>query len=217
MSFENLQITFFLDGTGLIIDKNEPIHLDALLAWSLIPKFVKLDNIGRSDKPFDCPLPLEKWNIKNQWGWKASALFPGDYQIETIQYWRKKFRQNRIEKMKGSVNTQQGIYREYNTPMCLLLTEKMIAYAVGEKSKIKKALKEIKHLGKKRAYGKGKVISVKVEEIEEDWSIVKDGKAMRWLPKKNGIRLVRCRPPYWNRIERINCCEVGEKYSNGKK
>lgn len=39
--------------------------------------------------------------------------------------------------------------------------------------------------------------------------MIKDGKAMRWLPDKKGIRLVRCRPPYWNRIDRINCCEIG--------
>lgn len=208
---KNLEITFYLDGTGIIMDPNEPLHLDALLAWALIGNYINLDNIGKSDKPYDCPLPLEKWEINGHWGWKASALFPGEYQYESIQYWRKKFRQKRIEKMKGSVNTVQGIYREHNVPMCLLLTEKMVCYAVGDKEKIEEALKEIRYLGKKTAYGKGKIIKIKVESCDDDYSMEKDGKTMRWLPRKKGSRCVRCRPPYWNRIDRITCCNVGEK------
>lgn len=211
---DNLKITFFLNGEGIYYDPAEPIHLDALLAWVLIPYHVQLDNITKDDDPFDVPLPLEKWEINRQWGWKASALFPGKY-FESIQYWRKKFRQDRIEIMKGSVNLQQGIYREYNTPMCLIVTDKMIGYARGNGKEIKRILKKIKYLGKKTAYGKGKIIDLDIEKVDEDYSIIKDGKAMRYLPQKKGSRLVRCRPPYWNRIDRINCSEIGDKYYVG--
>jgi hypothetical protein len=207
--YNNLKITFFLNGEGLCYDPAEPLHIDALLAWLLIPYHTKLDNITKDDVPFDVSLPLEKWEMNEEWGWKASALFPGEGYFESIQYWRKKLRQNRVEKMEGSVNLKQGIYREYNTPMCLVITDKMYGYARGNGKKIKRILKKIKYLGKKTAYGKGKVIDLKVEEIEVDYSITKDGKAMRYLPVKNGIRLCRCRPPYWNRIGRINCCDVG--------
>lgn len=206
----NLQIIFYLNGEGIYYDPAEPLHLDALLAWVFVGKYVKFDSIGKSDKPFDTPLPIEKWKINGYWGWKASALFPGENYFESIQYWRKKFRQNRVELMNGSANLQQGIYREYNTPMRLIITDKMIAYCKGEKKKIQKALKKIRYLGKKTAYGKGKIIGLEVIEIQENYSIIKDGKAMRWLPDKKGIKLCRCRPPYWNRIDRVNCCEVGD-------
>jgi hypothetical protein len=208
----NLEIIFYLDGTGVYYDSYEPIHLDALLAWAYIPRKIENRNITRDDIPDDIILPLKSWKINNNWGWHASALFPNEDYSESIQYWRKKFRQNRVEKMNSSVNLKQGIYREYNTPMCLIIIDKMICYAKGNKSKIKVALKQIKYLGKKRAYGKGKIIKIKIKEIENDYSLIKDGKAMRWLPKKNGQKLVRCRPPYWNRIDRVNCCEIGEKY-----
>lgn len=206
---ENLQITFYLNGEGIYFDLFDPIHIDALLSWVLIPKYVKLDNITKDQKPFDVPLPVEKWEINGQWGWKASALFPGEY-FESIQYWRKKFRQNRVERMTGSANIQQGKYREYNTPMCLVVTDRMYGYVRGNIKEIKRIFKKIRYLGKKTAYGKGKVIKLEIKEIEEDWSINKDGKAMRWLPQKNGSRLCRCRPPYWNRIERVNCCEIND-------
>jgi len=206
-----LQIEFYLDGTGIYYDPYEPIHLDALLAWVEIPKFVKLDNLGKSEKPYDVSLPLDKWEIRGQWGWKASALFPGEDIFESIQYWRKKFRQGKIELTQGSANLQQGVYREYNTPMCLVVTNKMVAYACGDKHKIAKILTKIKYLGKKRAYGKGKVVDISISDVDYDWSIDRDGRATRWLPYKNGIKLVRCRPPYWNRIDRINCCKIGDK------
>lgn len=215
MGLNNLKITFYLDGTGVYYDPGNPIHLDALLAWALIPFHVELDNIGRSDVPYDVPLPLEKWKINNQWGWKASVLFPGENCFESIQYWRKKFRQDKIQLMKGAANLQQGIYREYNTPMCLVITDKMIAYCRGDRYRVLSILKKhIKYLGKKRAYGKGKIVDIKAEKIDEDYSIVKDGKASRWLPIKKEGRLVRCRPPYWNRIDRVNCCEIGDKYND---
>ena len=34
-------------------------------------------------------------------------------------------------------------------------------------------------------------------------------RAMRWLPDKNGARVVRTRPPYWNIVDAVPCCEVG--------
>ena len=205
---KNLEIIFHLNGTGVYYNPGEPIHLDALMAWVEIPKFVELDNIQKSDKPFDVPLPLEKWEINGQWVWKASALFPGKVPFESIQYWRKKFRMNKIEIMEGSVNTKQGRFREYNTPMCLILTPFLKGWCVGNKNKVKKILSKIKYLGKKTAYGKGKVTAIEIKEIDNDYSLWKDDKTTRWLPDKNGMKFVRCRPPYWNRIDRINCKEI---------
>lgn len=89
--------------------------------------------------------------------------------------------------------------------------------AVGDRGRIEQILrKNIKYLGKKRSYGKGKVIDIKVEIIDNDYSMIKDGCANRWLPDKNGTRFVRIRPPYWNRIDRVNCCEVGDGYKYNK-
>lgn len=211
--FSPLKITFNLDGTGIYFDLSEPLHLDALIAWALVPSLgVKNDSLMRDDMPNDIDLPLDKWQFNNAWGWKASALFIEGEFFETIQYWRKKFRQNRVEITKGSPNLTMGAYREYNMPMPLLLCSKLIAYCVGDKDKITEALKYIKYIGKKTANGKGKVISIDVEEVETDYSLVKDNKAMRWLPKDKGIRLVRPRPPYWNISNRVYCCDVGEAY-----
>jgi CRISPR type IV-associated protein Csf3 len=209
-----MKVTFHLDGEGLIYDKREPIHLDSLLAYALAFYYCKCEPPTRDEEPTEIPLPLKKWHIGGEWGWKASALFPEGKVYEDIRYIRKKLREKYIDNCKGSPNKKQGKYREHNIPITLQLCNKMIAYANGSGTEVRKLLKKhIRYLGKKRAYGFGKIRDIEVEEINEDYSLVKNGKAMRYLPKKSGIRRVRMRPPYWNIIERCNSCEILENYN----
>jgi hypothetical protein len=211
MSISNLKITFNLDGTGVYYDPCEPIHLDALLTWALMPFHRAKGSQAptRGEEPFDVPLPLDKWEMGETWGWKASALFPEGATAESLQYWRKRFRQSRVEITRGSPNLQNGTYREYNTPLPLLLCHRMVAYAVGDRGRVDQVLrKHIKYLGKKNAYGKGKVLLVETEIIDCDWSMYRDGKVMRFLPAENGTRFVRIRPPYWNNCGRVLCGEI---------
>lgn len=215
MSYKPLKITFYLDGTGVYYDPAEPIHLDALLAWCLAPFHCKGEAPTRDEEPYDIPLPLAKWRIGEVWGWRASALFPDGDTAESLQFWRKKFRQSRIELTKGSPSLINGIYREYNVPLPLLLCRQMIAFAVGDHRRVHQILrKNVKYLGKKRVYGKGKVVDIAVDTIEQDNSLIRDGIAMRFLPSNTGARMVRPRPPYWNNCGKVTCCEVGEPVSS---
>ncbi len=209
----NFKITFHLDGSGVYIDPNEPLHLDALLSWVLAPRVGANKGLGRSDKPDYVPLPLLRRNIGKHWVWAASALFPDGAQEEDLQFWRKRFRQGRADISAGVPNLKNGMYRDWNTPMPILLTSRLIAYASGNRKECRRLLRELTHLGKKRAHGYGKIIEITYDQIEEDWSILKDGKAMRWLPDETSDRLVRLRPPYWNTTERIKCCEVMSAFS----
>jgi CRISPR type IV-associated protein Csf3 len=207
------KVVFHLDGSGLIYDPTEPINLDSLLSYCLAPIHCQNTNIGRMDEPEYIPLPLMKHTFEDgAWVWQASALFPEGPISESMQHWRKKFRQNRIEYADGSLNLMSGIYREYNVPIPLTHCLKMIAYANGNASETKRILeKNIKFLGKKRAYGKGAVVGITTEEMSGNCSLVKNGLAMRWLPSKSGSRLVRLQPPYWNNVNRVVCCEIGDR------
>ncbi len=210
--FHPLRVTFYLDGTGVHYDSNEPIMLDGLLAASLCRYHVHGEPPARDETPFDIPLPLAKWHIGSEWGWKASALFPDGDQIESVQYWRKRFRQSRVEMSEGSANLSNGTYRDWNTPLPLLCIHRLVGYAVGDRRRVLRDLRgAIKYLGKKRAYGRGAVVDIEVEVIKEDWSLQRDGLSQRWLPQELGLRLVRPRPPYWNNIGRVACCEILER------
>lgn len=214
MSFSPLKVTFHLDGTGVLFDPAEPIHLDALLVLAAAAHHgTQRGELTREERPDDIPLPVARWRVGSVWGWSASALFPDGQTAETLQFWRKKFRQNRVELTAGSPNLTNATWREYNMPMPLVLCHTMIAWCLGDRRNIRHELiRSVRHLGKKAAMGKGCVNDITVERVDEDWSLVRAGRAQRWLPSPSGARLCRARPPYWNNIERALMCEVGEPY-----
>jgi len=210
----NLRITFLLDGTGLVFDPAEPIHLDALLAWALAPKLRErmglTANPDRDSPVQHIPLPLASSTIHGARVWHASALAPDGATAETLVYWRKRFRQGRAALAAGSPNLTNGVYRDWQMPVPLLLCHRLVGYASGQRKEVKRLLREVQSLGKKRAHGYGRVVGLEIEEIAEDYSLTCDGRAMRWLPTPGAARLVRPAPPYWHPQGRVPCCEVGD-------
>lgn len=213
MSLKPLQITFHLDGSGIYYDPREPIHLDGLLAWALAPMHCAGDPPARDEVPAEIPLPLGRWEFHGAWGWCASALFPDGPQAESLHFWRKRFCQSRAELTTGTPNLQRDTYREYNMPLPLLLVPRMIAWALGDRKRVAQILrKNVRCLGKKRAYGHGQVTEIVVEWTDVDYSLSRDGGATRWLPCQGGLRIVRPRAPYWNRVGAIRCCEISARW-----
>lgn len=211
--FRPLKLTFSLDGTGVYYDPAEPPTLDGILAAILCRFHVHGEPPARDEPPFDVPLPLKRWRIGGAWGWHASALFPDGLSTESLQHWRKRFRQNRVELTEGSPNLTNGVYRDWNMPLPLLLAPRLVAYAFGEAGRLRRELRrDLKHIGKKRAHGRGAVVAIDVDEVPEDYSLVKDGLAMRWLPDPDGARLVRPRPPYWSTVGRVPCAEINTPF-----
>jgi len=72
--------------------------------------------------------------------------------------------------------------------------------------------RNVRYIGRKKHRGRGRVLGISVTVAKHDYSVLRDGIAMRWLPDANGLREVRLRPPYWNITDRVNCCEVGSEY-----
>lgn len=207
----NFKVIFKLDGTGVYFYPHDPIHLDALLAWALAPMQANSRNISRSDVPDDINLPLLRSKINDSEVWHASALFCNNEQ-ESLRFWRKKFRQNYQGCANGSPNLTNGIYREWNMPVPLILTNEMYAYASGNRKEVKRLLKRhIKSLGKKRSQGFGKIVDIETIEQKDDWSVAANGVAMRYYPHADGTRLVRPCPPYWNNHDAVRCLNVGDR------
>lgn len=210
-----LKVTFEIDSAGLIYDPFSPPMLDGLIDWALSPMVRKKDAPTRSGEVDEIRLPLGTWHAGDLWGWCASALIPADgiTPQETIQHFRKKFRTNRVSLTNGMPNLQSGATREYNLPYAVQLVATLVAYCMGDRHTIDSLLKRnVRYLGQKKHRGRGRVESIAVEVVENDYSLMCDGKAMRWLPTAEGLREVRLRPPYWNNNERVACCEVGDEY-----
>lgn len=214
--FRPLRITFALDGSGVYYDPAEPIMLAGLLAVCAIRHHQHGEPPSRDEPPFDVPLPLQRWERDGTWGWHASALFPvqqgGVAPAESLLRWRKRFRQSRVDLTTGSPNLTNGTYRDWDMPLPVLLCQAMVAYAYGEAYEVRRELRRhIRWLGKKRAHGRGRVVGIEVDQVDDDLSVVNvRGAAQQFLPAPDGVRLVRTRPPYWNVHGRVRCCEIGD-------
>lgn len=98
-----------------------------------------------------------------------------------------------------------GIYRR----KCFIIKN-------GDVKEVLRLIQYLPGLGKKVAYGYGSIKSVSVEELKEDYSLVKDGVAMRPLPCKLGfcsdvVMRLAWRSPYWDKRNIIKCVPPGEK------
>lgn len=183
---------------------------------------------NRTEKPFEFDLPIVSSKIRGERIYHASALFPQGGDVETIQYFRTKCPQEFITDCTGSANLQSGLTRDHNRPYTVTICREMVGYAVGNLKILKKVFyrthskdgellpeKKLKilALGKKRNRGLGGLVDITVEKVDYDWSIIKNGRAQRYLPDPEGMRECRVRPPYWNMYGKITCCDVGEEYS----
>ena len=209
-TFTPLKVTFELDGTGVVYDPFEPPMLDALIAWVVGPFVGKDSYLGRDDKPEDLTLPLARWHKGDVWGYRASALFPvGDTIVESGLFYRGRMRLGMLERCaKGSPNTTMGCWRSSQTKAPLTLCRELVGWCVGDRAKVKNALRRVRFIGKKRSYGRGLVTGLRIEHTDEDYSLTRGGLAMRYLPDPNGLRLVRMRAPYWNNVDRVPSCEI---------
>ena len=227
MIFDNLKITFYLEGDGIIYDRHNPIHFDALVDWLLSPMHRTHEPPSRTGQPQEINLPLASFHVAGQKIYKSSALFPVGGEEETIQYFRTKFPQEFIDQCVGSANLQSGLTRDHNRPYSATLCDQMVCYAMGKRKRIKSLLyrthdsegnalsrKKLKllALGGKRNRGLGGIADIEVEKVDYDWSILKGGIAQRYLPDEEGLRECRLRPPYWNLHDMVKCCDVGDKY-----
>jgi CRISPR type IV-associated protein Csf3 len=89
-------------------------------------------------------------------------------------------------------------------------------YIRGNIQETLRLLNYLPGLGKKVAYGYGAIKSVSVEETEADFSLIKDGVAMRPLPCYLGFdsdekMVLNYKSPYWNRNEAKPCVPPGAK------
>lgn len=209
-----LKVTLHLDGAGVYYDPAEPIMLDSLIAIACARRQAHGEPPARDEPPHEFLLPLKRWELSGAWGWHASALFPDGETAETTTFWRKRLRQNRIEVASGSPNLTNGVYRDWNMPLPLLLVHRLVGWCVLDTQHMETAAfrrelrRSVRWLGKKRAHGHGRVTGIDVDHVEDDFSLSRDGRLMRWLPDIHGVRLVRPRPPYWNIHGRVVCAEV---------
>jgi CRISPR type IV-associated protein Csf3 len=155
-------------------------------------------------------LPLKTVHAKD-WYYRCSWAQWGP-NVDGQDAWSKRFDQTYSELIdfsgkRGVVHTSRGTYKGYRTPIFYRSALYVEWYCVGEAERIRYLLSTVSHIGKKTVQGWGRVIRWDIDEISEDWSVWKDGRLMRGIPRYHWPRELGnpqtgwygIRPSYWDR------------------
>ena len=207
-----VRVVFHLDGSGVCYDRRSPIHLDSLLNYLLVPykSSVPGGGLNRSDPIDEFGLPLKPCGEKPFRFWAASALMPIGEVVETSSFWQKKFNERDADFCNGVPNTENATYCNRLKSFPVFLIWEMEAFAMVPSITKISILKRFKYLGKKHHEGYGRVIGVDIEPCDKNYSVVRGGIAMRWIPHASGTHFLRPRPPYWSLQDRTQCIAPGE-------
>lgn len=117
-----------------------------------------------------------------------------------------------IECRADQVNLNSGPLRNYLMFFPSTLCRKAIAYAVGDKTKLKTLLnRHIKNIGRKGSCGYGMVTSIEVEDCQEA-EVMWKKRNLPWQEEGYAPVEGTFRPPYWDKTERkivYSPCENG--------
>lgn len=114
---------------------------------------------------------------------------------------------------KGIISDSVGQYRAWSIPLLVRTIDGPITfYAVGHADEVQGLLDLIPSIGKKGAAGYGAVRKWTVEEIEEDYSMLKNGVLMRPVPLADAseilsprVQMYGYKPPYWKPCNQALC------------
>lgn len=222
--FRNFKVTAHMQTPVAAI---HPIILDAIISAAkameiLGEEFYSGKNIAGEEHEIRSMMdPI----LDRKHGVYCTSVGLGDYR-EFVGSWSKRWddKNDDIVKFRGKgkkrVDVGAGFYKNYHMPLVLKSYKTVTFYVRGDMDEVKRLLESyIFYIGKKGSQGFGQIRKWEFEEIEEDWSIWKDGRLMRPIPTSEcmeeiekmmeeqlpvNIRQHPVIPPYW-RKETVLC------------
>ena len=207
-------------------ESDQPIHLDALIAYAFM---MSADEMGREGWNDEVDLSAQLQRTEGDpWVWKASAIRftpsserqwvnqirrsdPERYFADLGKYWAGSGKANDlgVNPQTFKINTRSGQQRGYQWLSPVQWMAFAEAWGVGDIDEITDLLnKHITHLGKKGCNGYGRISSIDVVPAPPG----EDGYwQLRTLPpQEDGLPGVQyeavqatLRAPYWNKLNRV--------------
>ncbi len=217
LEFEPLKVVFEM--TSPIMLGHPFIHLDGLILHLLYRNILDDDYYCLpSKKPINFSQYVKAPLKQTEDVYHASvSFFDTDTKFATTIY--KRFCTEYLELLqtkKQKIMKGSGFFRDYMMKMIYIPAKVVFFYVNGNKTEIEQLLQHVVSLGKKTAYGFGRVKSLCVEEIETDYSLVKNGLAMRPIPTRILLKtetkvMLAYKPPYWDKCNVELCAFPGAK------
>ncbi len=194
---------------------NAWLHFDGIIAHLCAREQLGEDYYTLPSKeplPLGLDIPLAKTGMI----YNASALvFDAEEVVATTIYQR--FHEAGVTatgmRVK-SINVVSGKFKAAMLKLPYIPAKRVLFYANGDVSRIRRLLDALPGLGKKVAIGFGEISSIDVREIEIDKSVVCDGVAMRPIPRTmlesaSEVYYSAIAPPYWDKRNVMLCAPPG--------
>lgn len=213
INYENLEITFYMSSP---ISLTSPWMFFDSLCGELLLKEALRDDYYVLPTKYPVSLLLRKlemppFPIKVTDSIYHSSVSIFDINSKYLETLYKKF-EDRWAYSKRKIQKGCGYYREYMIRSLYIPATEIKFYICGDGEELEKICWNIVGLGDNTRIGWGAVRAFKITPIERDYSIVKEGKAMRPIPleyteKAEDCAMLSWRPPYWE-ASHVTLCAV---------
>lgn len=206
------------------------INLDGLISHLLAQRILKevyyqLPSGKVINSMSMLPIPIKKFKFNDDFLFYSSVsrfsnpIFSKDTIYKKIapkdlEYL--KSRKQKFDNVRGDFKQHAITFIQNNSPECVF-------YCNGDKKKIENLLLTLDCLGKKRSLGKGRVLSIKINVIEQDFSLVHpEFRVNRPIPLEflkplglerlqddSAISILAYKIPYWNKNNHKLCIAPG--------
>lgn len=194
------------------------LHFDSILSYLCFRDALgDLFYILPTDEIIDTSqmdLPLKKTNDVYH---ASIGIYDNIYTLKTDKVY-KRFTDKETyhltrKQQKGRIKINQGHFKDFIILLPTVITDKITFYCNGDKKEITRLLSHLHNIGKKSSIGGGRIHSINITEIEEDYSFFKDNQVMRTIPVTMKLPLVEgmtfqqatYKPPYWDKKEKVMC------------
>lgn len=213
-------IIYYQDGLNL----DGPLQFGAFQEWRLSGGDPDALPPLQSPDPVDFTLPIATWRCGEQWGWCTSDVqaewgfsqpipFRGPTCTDPMRWWTHT----------NSVNTSSGRFKPTDLRYPAVTPDTHLEwYVLGDPDGVARLLRHVPNLGKKHNLGCGTLHADfdgtpqwTVEEIEDDYSIERDGILTRRMPARwpaegrPGFGPIRA--PNWHRARYVQSVEAGAR------
>lgn len=195
------------------------LNIDGLIALAVA------NEMGLQDTKYDptikIKIPVEICQYTGVYK-ASSGFYVGP---ESSEKWHKRFDMEYQEYVDSNkqILIGRGYFKNYSMPIKIVQTKKIIWFARGEKNELLRLLNaHIDCLGKKRAQGYGIIKEWRIQEIEEECSLVfPNGNLSRQIPYEKATKLLELHNkinldtrnsalctyqfPYWNTADQEQC------------
>lgn len=187
--FQNLKITALLNNA---IAMSNQIRLDCILSAAKCKEIMQEDyysdykHAGNSETVIKTLSEFLQFNEKYKIFHASFGLLNDkEYCVSYSKRWNNNA--DELVKYRGKgraeIDTARGEFKNYHNSIIYRTSSKIVFFARGDKEKISQLLNNyIFYIGKKSSQGFGAIKKWIVEEIENDYSIIKDKLPMRFLP-----------------------------------